>query len=232
MVLEALELLERREVWVAVVEVGNQPNHYLPIGGVVEERTATGAIFREWPASAVHHGAGFVFFGINLPQFFDAEAVVLWIAIRIQLETFDEFFAQVATTTFGKQGITAAQFDARFEAWLLFTILIPTHVAGNDTFYLPRLVDDQIRRRITGKDIDPGLLRLLAQPATEVAQTGDIVALVVHGAWHQHVGHTDRTGRAGEEHDPIFRYRRIEWRALLPPVGKEFGQGAAFEYRT
>src|ERR1043165_7270304 len=58
--LEALEFLERRDVWVAIVQVHDEPDRDLLVLQVIEERTAAGAL-AERPAEGVLHQAGLVF---------------------------------------------------------------------------------------------------------------------------------------------------------------------------
>src|SRR5690606_4153189 len=77
--LEALELAERREVWVAVVEVDDEADGHQVVAVVVEERAAAGAVV-ERPAEAVLHETRLVERRVDLPQLLDADAEFLRLA--------------------------------------------------------------------------------------------------------------------------------------------------------
>src|SRR5271165_340588 len=64
--LEALELLERIDVRVRVVEMQHEANGHLAIAIVVKERAATGPVI-ERPAERVLHEAGLVLIRSDLP---------------------------------------------------------------------------------------------------------------------------------------------------------------------
>src|SRR5690606_7774906 len=74
--LEALELVEGRERGVGVVEMGDEAEINLVVAGVVAE-TAAGGGEAERVAEIVVDAAGPVFFGRDLPDFLDAEAIFL-----------------------------------------------------------------------------------------------------------------------------------------------------------
>ncbi|MNL34550.1 hypothetical protein D3C87_1565290 [compost metagenome] len=85
MVLEALELVERRQVSVAVGQVNDQTNHHLVVFQVIEERAAGvfGAHDVQRPTSGVHHQAWLMFGRVDFPDFFQADAVVLGVGIAV-----------------------------------------------------------------------------------------------------------------------------------------------------
>ena len=101
----ALELLERTEVRIAVVEIGNQTQIDLVIFGVVKKRAAAGVRFREWPANTVYHQTFLVLVRVNFPDFFNADAIMLRIFAFIEAEMRDQLFAEVPTAALGKHRI-------------------------------------------------------------------------------------------------------------------------------
>ena len=77
--LEALELLERRQIRVLVVEVDDEADRHEVLAVVIEERAAAGAVV-ERPAERVLHEAGLVLLRLDLPQLLEADAVLLRLA--------------------------------------------------------------------------------------------------------------------------------------------------------
>jgi len=79
-----------------------------------------------------------------------------------------------------------------------------------------------------GVDLHPQLFGLLAQPATEVTQADDVVAVVVHL----------RRGRQldglgfGEVQEAVGLGRRVQRRAFFFPVGDQLVQGARLQHGT
>ena len=87
-VFEALELIKRAEVRVAVGQVNNQPNHNLVILQVVEKR-ATNCLAREVsqrPANRVNNLPRNVFCRVDVPEFLQANCVMLGPGIFAQVE--------------------------------------------------------------------------------------------------------------------------------------------------
>jgi hypothetical protein len=84
--LPALELLERIEPGVGIVQGDDEAQVNLVAGGVVEEAAALGTA-GERPAERVDDQALLVQGGIDGPDFLDADAIVLRVAVAPQLET-------------------------------------------------------------------------------------------------------------------------------------------------
>ncbi len=112
--LEALELVERRQVSVAVGQVDDQADHHLVVFQVIEER-ATGVLGAHdvhRPTGGVDHQAWLMLGRVDFPDFFQADAVVLGVCIAVEVETLDQLLADVAAATFGEQRVLATQFHA------------------------------------------------------------------------------------------------------------------------
>src|SRR3546814_20544484 len=83
--LPLLHFLERRNVRVAIVEPGHEAQCDLPVRLMIEETAAVG-VRVERPALRVDHAARGVVFGIDVPQFIDAETIDLRLAITVERE--------------------------------------------------------------------------------------------------------------------------------------------------
>ena len=83
--LEALELLERVQKRVLVIEPDDKPDRHLAVFEVIEKRAAIGGGV-ERPADGVDDEAGLVPVGRDLPQFLDADRVGLRVDAVAQTE--------------------------------------------------------------------------------------------------------------------------------------------------
>ena len=98
--LEALELVERREMRVAVVEVDDEADRDLIVLEMVQERAAAGGVV-ERPAERVLHQSRPVPRRVDLPQLLDADPVFLRIAPLVEPEARDQLFGERAARTLG-----------------------------------------------------------------------------------------------------------------------------------
>lgn len=80
----------------------------------------------------MHHQARLVLGVGHLPDFLDADAVVLRILSRGEIETGDQLFAEMAAAALCEQGVPGVQFHARGVAVLVFAVHADTHVSGGD----------------------------------------------------------------------------------------------------
>src|SRR5690606_567912 len=96
------------------------------------------------------------------------------------------------------------------------TVLVVEHLGGGEA----------------GEDLDPEGLGLFRQPAAQVAEADDVVAVVVHGLRHEQAGHFDAAGGAGEDVDVVAIHGGVEGSVALLPVGEQFVQGGGFEDRA
>ena len=99
--LEALELLEGRQVRVRVVEPDHEPHCDLVVLEMVEERAAV-SVGPERPAERMHHAARTVVGGIDLPQLLDSDPVGLAMAVPSEIETLHQRLAQRTAATLGE----------------------------------------------------------------------------------------------------------------------------------
>ena len=106
MVFPALELVERRQVRVPVVERHDQPEEHLVVGRVIQEASALGVTVQR-PACRVQDFAGFVPRSVDFPDFLEADAVVLRVGIRAKVEALHQGLAEIAAHAFGKNRVLA-----------------------------------------------------------------------------------------------------------------------------
>ena len=85
----------------------------------------------------------------------------------------------MTAATFGKQGVLGAQFHARHIAVFLGTVTSYAHIASDDAPDLT-IFNDGFRGGKTGIDLNTQAFSLFGQPAAQVTQADDVVAVVVH----------------------------------------------------
>src|SRR5262249_27992591 len=127
--LEALELLERREIRILVVEVHDEADGDELLVEMIEERAATGAV-AERPAEAVLHQARPVPLRRHLPQLLQAEAELLRLAPLREIETLKQHLAEIAARALGEQRVFRTQLHAASEGVLVLAVLADPHVAS------------------------------------------------------------------------------------------------------
>ena len=115
------------------------------------------------------------------------------------------------------------QLHARRVGVLVLAVLADAHVAGGDAAHRAVLVVEHLGAGEARIDLDAQRLGLLAEPAADVAQADDVVAVVVHQPRHQEIGEAERAG-LGEEQELVVAHLGLERRALLLPVGNELVQ--------
>ena len=137
---------------------------------MVEEAAASGTAFGQGPACGVYHQALLVLLGRNFPEFFDADAVVLWLFAGVQVELGDQLLAQLAATAFAEQGVLGVQLHARHVGVFLLAVHADTHIACGDTFDAAVFVVKDFSGGETGEDFYAQGFGLFTQPAAHVAQ--------------------------------------------------------------
>ncbi len=232
-VLQALELVEGRQVGVGIGQVDDQPDDHLVVLQMVEER-ATGVVLGhdvQRPAGGVHHQALLVFGWVDFPQFLEPDTVVLHVRIAVQFEALDQLLADVATAAFGEQGVFGAQFHAwRVQAFLGLAFAIDPQVARDDAAYDAVFVEQRFLGCEAWVDFDTQVLGLLGQPAAQVAQRDDVVALVVHGLGHEQVRYLGGAAGILEHVDVVTLDLGVQRRAQRLPVREQLVQGAWLEH--
>ena len=99
-------------------------------------------------------------------------------------------------------------------------VLGDAHVAGGDALHRALLGVEHLGGGKARIDLDAQRLGLRRQPAADVAQADDVVAVVVHQPRQREIGEAERAG-LGEPQELVVGHRRLDRRALLLPVGDQ-----------
>ena len=184
--LPALHLLERAQPRVAVVEADDEAERRPGCrrGGRGRRRRRS-PVHR--PAGGVHDEARLVPRRLDLPQLLDADAVALRIAAGIELEARDQLLAEVAARAFGEDRVLAVQLHAELEVVGRLAVLADAQVAGGDADDRAVVVVQHLGGGEAGEDLDAQRLGLLRQPAHDVAEADDVVAVVVEAVGQEEI---------------------------------------------
>src|SRR5215472_18294062 len=124
-----------------------------------------------------------------LPQLLDADPIDLGVAPATQIEFFFELFAELPPAALGEEGVLGKQFRARLIGIGGLAIAAHPHIAGGDAPDGAALVVQHFRPAKSGIDLDPHLFGTLAEPAADIAQAHDIVAVIAEAARQQPIRH-------------------------------------------
>ncbi len=230
MVLEALELVERAEPGVAVVEIDDEPDRHLIALHMIEVEAAltlAGSALDQRPAAAMEHLARLGLIRGHLPQLLEADGIMLRLGAVLQIELGDQLLAQMAAGPFGKQGIAAMERHAGHVIRLGIAGSVQPEIAGDHTPH-PSRFHDELACGKTRVYFDSQLLRLLTEPAAEVAQAEDMTAIVVHARRHGPVGQLQGAAVVLQQMNPIIVDGNAKGR-LLPAVRQQLLEGYGVE---
>jgi len=171
----------------------------------------------------VHDKTGGVATGVDLPDFLDADAVGLRVAAFIELVFGNQLLAQMTAGAFGEHCVLGMQFHAELEVFGRFTVLADAHVARGHALDRAIFVVEHFGGGEAREDFHTQVFCLLAQPAGEVAQADDVVAVVLRA-----LGQEDAGGAGGacfgQEAPGVIGHGLVERGAAFFPVREEFGQ--------
>ncbi len=218
--LEALELVERRQRRILVVEMDDEADRDQPVVVMVEERAAGGAA-AERPAETVLHQPGLELRRLDLPDLLQADAVFLRLAPVVELEAGDRLLGERAARAFGDQHVFAAQLHAAGEARLRLAVAADSHVAGRDADDFAVVAVKKFGRGEAGIDFDPERLGAAAHPARHRAERADELAVVAHQPRHQQIGQP-HAARRPEQQEAIGRDFGLQRPlGIVAPVGQQ-----------
>src|SRR3989344_5687071 len=220
---------------VAVRQVDDQADYYLIIFQVIEEGAA--GVFAsndiQWPAGGVYHQALFVLGWVDVPDFLDADAVMLGVGFGVEAEFLDQLLADMATAAFGEQRVLGAQFHAWGVVTLFrVTFAVDTQITSENAVDRAFFVDQRFLSGEAWVDFYAEVFRLLRQPAAQVAKGNDVVAMVVHGLGYEEVRNLGGFLGILENVNVITLDWSIQRGAELFPVWEQFIQCARLEHRA
>ena len=102
----------------------------------------------------------------------------------------------------------------------MLAVLAHAHVAGRDTEHLAVGAEQNLGRREAGIDLDAKAFGGAAEPAADLAERDDEVAVIAHQRRHHEIRQTQRARRA-EIIEAVVGDLRLDRRVLLAPIGQE-----------
>mmetsp|Transcript_100221 Transcript_100221/g.269175 ORF Transcript_100221/g.269175 Transcript_100221/m.269175 type:complete len:448 (+) Transcript_100221:603-1946(+) len=208
--LELLELLVRAQVGVRVVQANDHADVNQVALHVVDEGTTISHLV-QWPADCVHDRAGAEVLVWDLPYFLDAEAVVLRAHALAEVVLLHDGLAQGASATLREDGLLAEELHASRVLILLLAILGDPDVLELDADHLAVLSEDGDVGREAWVDLHTHRLGLLREPAAQLAQRADVVAVLPQRRRQVEEGRRDRdrSRASGQPIERVARHRGV-----------------------
>mmetsp|Transcript_22903 Transcript_22903/g.55416 ORF Transcript_22903/g.55416 Transcript_22903/m.55416 type:complete len:238 (-) Transcript_22903:253-966(-) len=232
--LEALKLLVRAQIRVLVVQPHHQADVHEIRSHVVDEAPAIVLAHdpRHRPPHAVHHGAGFVVGGIDLPHLLDSKSVGLGRHAFTQIVLLHDSFAQGPPAALRQHDLLPKQLHSGLISVLLLAIHPNADVGSLNTHNRSVLSKHWLIRSEARIDFHPQLFRLVGQPSTQYPQAQDVVPLIVHFRWQQEVRNFDRPLFVGQPIEVVIGDLGVE--NFIRPIlcqepGEQFPQRSGLE---
>src|SRR3546814_7732067 len=118
----------------------------------------------------VDHAAWRMVFGVDVPEFLDAQPIDLRLAITVERELRLEHLGQMAAHAFGEEGVFRMEFKARGIIRLVAAVARHPHVAGCDAFDRTILVIEDFGGGKAGEDFNAQPFGLFGEPAAQIAE--------------------------------------------------------------
>ena len=224
---EALEFHIGEEMRVFVVEADHEADRNLIAFQMIHEGPTIGLRIHR-PAGRMHDLARLRLRGIDFPQFLDPDAVGLDLGVLAQVEFLHQQLAQMTAAALGEHGLLGMQFHTDLEHRTFAAVLQAAHIAGRDALHAAILVVQDLGGGEAGIDFHAHRLGLLAQPAAEVTQRDDVIAVIVHLRRRRQA---EGPG-FGQEQEMVLLGRSVERRALFLPVRDQFVQRTRLQHRA
>ena len=206
--LEALELLEGRQIRILVVQVHDETDRHHVVLEMIEERPAA-SLHVERPAERVLDQPRLVVFRLDLPQFLEADAELARLTAFGEAVSGDQYLGERAARALADQHVFAHQRHAGRIVRTVRAVLLHAHVAGDHARHRAFVVIDEVHGREARIDFDAQRLGLGRQPPADIAERDDVVAVVVHQRRHHEIGQPE--GAGGTEHqEMVGGDRRLE----------------------
>mmetsp|Transcript_14678 Transcript_14678/g.47985 ORF Transcript_14678/g.47985 Transcript_14678/m.47985 type:complete len:241 (-) Transcript_14678:207-929(-) len=183
------------------------------------------------PAGGVLDVARLVHGRVDPPQLLEPDAVRLGLALGIQIQLGHQALCEGAAAALAKHSHLCVQLHPALKGGLGRAVLGDTDVVGRHAAHVPGLVVQQLHRPVPGKHLHAELLRLLAQPSHHVAQTDNVVAVVVDRALGQHRQRDPE--RLGQQAHLVLLDRSRPRRAVhRPPVREQLVERPRLQHRA
>src|SRR5271165_5388522 len=127
----------------------------------------------------------------DLPQFFEADPVLLRLARGIETIACDSLLRKGAPGALREEHVLAAQLHAAGEPCLWLAVTAYPHIAGRDSQDFTLVAEQKLGRGEAGVDFHPERLCAGAEPACDRAQRTDEIAMVAHELRHRPIGQFD-----------------------------------------
>ena len=159
-------------------------------------------------------------FGFNFPKLFYAEAKFWWADILCQIIFFNQLFGKRAACALTEQHIFTEQGHAALIGWTGSSVFLQAHIAGGDTNHGIIFID-QFRSGKSRINFHSKAFGLLSQPAADISQRDNVIAMIAHQAGHGEIGNGETAGFAQED-EFIICHRRFKRMALfIAPAWQE-----------
>ena len=215
------------ECCVAVIEAGDEADRNAVLAHRVDEAPAEFAVLRPEPQRPAHRVDDAVEGLLDLPDLLDAE-LPLRRVLAGEVEVADRRAGQMPLRSLAQDGRAADQVRARLEVRQLLSVAATALVAGADAAN-EALLDEQLGRGGLGEDVDARLLGLLAEPAPELRDRRDVVAVV---AERRRCRLQRDRAALGHEVDGVLRDRPVRRPVGLVDVGQQLAQRRRLHHRA
>jgi len=145
----------------------------------------------------------------------------LGFAVLLEIELGDQLFRERAAHAFADQRIFAEQFHAASEIRAGLAVLLDAHVAGGDTDDGALVVVENFGGGKARIDLDAQGFRVARQPATDIAERDDVVAVIAHQRRHGEVRQADGTGRAEQQEVVVLDLGLERMICLFAPIRQQ-----------
>ena len=166
----------------------------------------------------------------QLPQFLDADAVGLRVAVGIELVLPDQLFRQMPATAFGEHGDGCDDIDALRIRGLVRTVFRDAHIADAHTAHRASVVEQRLGCGEARVYFHAERLGLRREPCAQRAERDDHIAVIVHlrrGQWQ-----LETLRRTAQPPHFILRHRHADRRRIFAPGRQEFIERLRFYHRT
>src|SRR3569623_1135384 len=128
---------------------------------------------------------------LDIPQFLDAEAIDLRLAIGPEIEAIYQLARQMPARAFGEEGVFGVELEPRLVIGLVAPVLRDAHVASRDTLRRAVVGVEDLGGCEARENLYAEFLGLPRQPAAHITQAAGIRPLVVHESGREQVRHRE-----------------------------------------